>query len=211
MTLMPDTPEKMVEKIEALYAKATPGPWKYGRRNDDVTPASLYHEKSEGHAYAVMMSPRYGLQQFKKDSAFVAALVDAWPTLKQTIERLTADKERLERLATCGCGDSFTEHDPGTCGNCACAQRVAAEQELTALRERCRQMEKALREYLDANEAWAKAQLTLNVAEANYSDSKPEKRALSRALTRASAAEKAARAALSQESPHEPKQEEGKS
>ena len=20
--------------------------------------------------------------------------------------------------ATCGCGDQFTEHDPGTCGNC---------------------------------------------------------------------------------------------
>lgn len=24
----------------------------------------------------------------------------------------------LRELATCGCGDGFTEHDPGTCGNC---------------------------------------------------------------------------------------------
>jgi len=30
----------------------------------------------------------------------------------------TVEIERLKRLATCGCGDGFTETDRGTCGNC---------------------------------------------------------------------------------------------
>lgn len=31
---------------------------------------------------------------------------------------LLAEVERLRALATCGCGDGFTTHDPGTCGAC---------------------------------------------------------------------------------------------
>ncbi len=31
---------------------------------------------------------------------------------------LAAEVRRLRALARCGCGDTFTEHDPGTCGNC---------------------------------------------------------------------------------------------
>ena len=36
----------------------------------------------------------------------------------EAIDALIAEVERLRNISTCGCGDSFTEHDPGTCGNC---------------------------------------------------------------------------------------------
>jgi hypothetical protein len=29
--------------------------------------------------------------------------------------------EFYRERATCGCGDEFTAHDPGTCGNCVAA------------------------------------------------------------------------------------------
>jgi alkylhydroperoxidase family enzyme len=45
------------------------------------------------------------------------------------IEALRADAERLRALATCGCGDGFTAHDPGTCGNCMAAIDAALRQE----------------------------------------------------------------------------------
>lgn len=40
--------------------------------------------------------------------------------------------EFCRNLATCGCGDEFTVHDPGTCGNCAAALtcRPGAEHQL---------------------------------------------------------------------------------
>lgn len=36
---------------------------------------------------------------------------------------MKAEIERLRKLITCGCGDEFTEHDPGTCGNCVAGMR----------------------------------------------------------------------------------------
>jgi len=45
------------------------------------------------------------------------------------IDALRADAERLQALATCGCGDGFTAHDPGTCGNCMAAHDAAPRQE----------------------------------------------------------------------------------
>lgn len=33
----------------------------------------------------------------------------------------TAELDALRKRATCKCGDEFTEHDPGTCGNCLAA------------------------------------------------------------------------------------------
>ncbi len=32
--------------------------------------------------------------------------------------------EQLKARAMCGCGDFFTEHDPGTCGNCLAAMNA---------------------------------------------------------------------------------------
>ena len=49
--------------------------------------------------------------------------------LNLQIEALRADAERLRALATCGCGDGFTAHDPGTCGNCMAAIDAALRQE----------------------------------------------------------------------------------
>lgn len=40
---------------------------------------------------------------------------------------LAAEVRRLRTLAMCGCGDSFTEHDPGTCGNCLAGLDRTAE------------------------------------------------------------------------------------
>lgn len=37
--------------------------------------------------------------------------------------QMAAELKRLRKLATCGCGDGFTEHDPGTCGNCVAGMR----------------------------------------------------------------------------------------
>lgn len=42
---------------------------------------------------------------------------------------LLDEYERLRKLTTCGCGDSFTEHDPGTCGNCLAGMGRTAEVE----------------------------------------------------------------------------------
>ena len=36
----------------------------------------------------------------------------------QQIAAKGAEVERLRALITCGCGDMFTAHDPGTCGRC---------------------------------------------------------------------------------------------
>lgn len=32
--------------------------------------------------------------------------------------------ERLRPLTICGCGDHFSDHDPGTCGNCVAAMTI---------------------------------------------------------------------------------------
>ena len=42
---------------------------------------------------------------------------------------LLDEVDRLRALATCGCGDQFTEHDPGTCGNCVAGKDQTAEVE----------------------------------------------------------------------------------
>lgn len=42
---------------------------------------------------------------------------------------LLDEYDRLRRLATCGCGDTFTEHDTGTCGNCLAGTDRTAEVE----------------------------------------------------------------------------------
>lgn len=49
----------------------------------------------------------------KRDKcAFMGAMRDC-PTHGESEEI-----KRLQKLATCECGDEFTEHDPGTCVNC---------------------------------------------------------------------------------------------
>jgi len=49
----------------------------------------------------------------KRDKcAFIGAMRDC-PTHGES-----AEIKRLQKLATCECGDEFTEHDPGTCANC---------------------------------------------------------------------------------------------
>ena len=42
--------------------------------------------------------------------------------------------ERLRTLATCGCGDEFTAHDPGICVNCLAAHDSIRHAELETLR-----------------------------------------------------------------------------
>lgn len=54
---------------------------------------------------------------------------------------LAAEVRRLRAVATCGCGDHFTEHDPGTCGNCLAGMDRTVEVERLRLRvERLRGM-----------------------------------------------------------------------
>ncbi len=61
--------------------------------------------------------------------AICGEAADALEQQAAQIEALRADAERLRALATCGCGDGFTAHDPGTCGNCMAAIDAALRQE----------------------------------------------------------------------------------
>ena len=55
------------------------------------------------------------------------------------LEQQAAQIAMLEQRATCGCGDQFTAHDPGTCGNCcAAADRSNEIEALRADAERMR-------------------------------------------------------------------------
>lgn len=71
-------------------------------------------------------------------------------------------------------------------------------------RKRADALEAALRELVDAHEAEAKATLTLEVAQANYSKWGVEEHAAFEAAMRASRAEKAARALLKPKVQHDP-------
>ena len=70
-----------------------------------------------------------GIQIDASDIADLCLAAGALEQQAAQIEALRADAERLRALATCGCGDGFTAHDPGTCGNCMAAIDVALRQE----------------------------------------------------------------------------------
>jgi len=58
------------------------------------------------------------------------------------LEQQAAQIAMLEQRATCGCGDQFTAHDPGTCGNCcAAADRSNEIEALRADAERWRHVQ----------------------------------------------------------------------
>lgn len=57
---------------------------------------------------------------------------------------LMEEIERMRKLSICGCGDRFTEHDPGTCGNCVAAGN-------SHLRAKIDRMSAAIRQILDEN------------------------------------------------------------
>ena len=58
------------------------------------------------------------------------------------LEQQAAQIAMLEQRATCGCGDQFTAHDPGTCGNCCAA--ADRSNEIEALRADAERMRGAL-------------------------------------------------------------------
>ncbi len=58
------------------------------------------------------------------------------------LEQQGAQIAMLEQRATCGCGDQFTAHDPGTCGNCCAA--ADRSNEIEALRADAERMRGAL-------------------------------------------------------------------
>ena len=66
------------------------------------------------------------------------------------LEQQAAQIAMLEQRATCGCGDQFTAHDPGTCGNCcAAADRSNEIEALRADAEQLRQLLSDARSALD--------------------------------------------------------------
>jgi hypothetical protein len=81
---------------------------------------------------------------------------------------------------------------------CVAIDREIAERERAeSAEQRVESLEAALRELVNANDAYAKATLTMATALANFTDRGPEERAHMKAISRLSNAEKAARAALS--------------
>jgi hypothetical protein len=63
-----------LDKLEAVAREATKGEWRWAWREDDeLAPGSVYAVPREGHAYAVVMCPRYGTESFAKDAAHIAA------------------------------------------------------------------------------------------------------------------------------------------
>lgn len=43
------------------------------------------------------------------------------------VQEAADEIERLTALTWCGCGDQFTAHDPGACGNCVAAHDKTSE------------------------------------------------------------------------------------
>lgn len=88
------------DDLRAKAMAATPGPWKWGWRNDDVTPGSVHTD--EPNCRAVAMCPRYGKREFKRDAAYIAAanpavilaLLDEIATLRSALRAILAVSER---------------------------------------------------------------------------------------------------------------------
>ena len=53
--------------------------------------------------------------------------VDKERQIAVDIQDAAAEIKRLNKLSTCGCGDGFTESDPGHCGNCTVQYRLEIE------------------------------------------------------------------------------------
>ena len=65
--------------------------------------------------------------KLRQGDTLISADMMALEKLADAINKLRAENERLKQLATCRCGDMFSESDPGTCGNCAVALRIENE------------------------------------------------------------------------------------
>lgn len=83
----------------------------------------------------------YPVQRTPEDIAQTltfAAERDADPALAYAagyVRSMAAELERLRNLTWCGCGDGFTEGDPGTCGTCMSTKLAAKDAELERLRD----------------------------------------------------------------------------
>ena len=72
-----------LDRLDALAAKATPGPYRWGWRNDPITPGSIYVDDPNGPAVA--MCPRYGKKSFVHDAEYIVALLNAAPALTRAL------------------------------------------------------------------------------------------------------------------------------
>lgn len=93
-----------IEKLRALLAAATPGPWKASIYYDDGQPSGVDVESESGSVCDVR-----GRQLATEDAAFIAASRDALPALLAEVERLRARKAEMcscvRRYETPGCDE----------------------------------------------------------------------------------------------------------
>lgn len=88
LTLQAPTLPVPVKEIDALYEKATPGPWESSEAycgDHDNTTVSIYHYPQENHTVEVLETGcKCGDEAISKENAdFIVALVNAWPALRQ--------------------------------------------------------------------------------------------------------------------------------
>jgi hypothetical protein len=105
---MPANPLSVdLDRLAELARAATPGPWTFGYRNDPDAPASVGVTSGLGRT-AIAMSPRYGLKQFEKDAALIAACSpETILVLVERVQRGERDAERMDWLRDriMGCED----------------------------------------------------------------------------------------------------------
>lgn len=89
-----------IEKLRALLAAATPGPWKASIYYDDGQPSGVDVESESGSVCDVR-----GRQLATEDAAFIAASRDALPALLAEVERLRAENAQLRarKAEMCSC------------------------------------------------------------------------------------------------------------
>lgn len=90
-----------IRQLRSLEQHATPGPWYWGWRNDDLVPGSIT-SGPDGRPVAVAMCPRYGRERFAANAVFITAARTALPKLLDLWEA-------AERLDTVQSADDWDQ------------------------------------------------------------------------------------------------------
>lgn len=132
-----------LEELRRLEAEATPGPWVSHLRDDQDAPAAIADAQGliDGRPTAIAMCPRYGLEQWRRDSAWIVATRNALPSLLAAAERALELEDRCRQLEaeTLSCGARIGELNRHIEAMRDASDKLEAERDrdVAAERERC--------------------------------------------------------------------------
>lgn len=112
-----------IEKLRALLAAATPGPWAY---YDDIRPDVRSAANRGGFMGAGHIATVSRYDGNTNDAAFIAAAREALPELLDEVERLRAENAQLRARKAEMCSCVLRYETPG-CDDCGGAGAVMAE------------------------------------------------------------------------------------